>query len=177
MRHFALAALGHDRPGIVAGITEALLGHRVNLEDSRMGILRGHFSMVLVLSAPDDIDAEALRRDLSAAGERLGLEAVWVSDVDDAHAGTPAPTHLVSVYGSDHPGIVNAIAETLAQRGATITDLQTRLLGEGSGEPLYAMTLEVAWTGETGEIEAALVGAARAQGVEITVRALDDDVL
>ena len=44
MRHYALTAVGRDRPGIVAGITAVLLAHEVNVEDSQMTILREPFT-------------------------------------------------------------------------------------------------------------------------------------
>jgi glycine cleavage system transcriptional repressor len=52
----ALSALGRDRPGIVAEVTGVLVEHGVNVEDSRMAILRGEFAMVLVLGAPEWVD-------------------------------------------------------------------------------------------------------------------------
>ena len=67
MAHFALSAIGRDRPGIVAGVSGALLRHGANIEDSRMAILGGHFTMMLIVSTPDEGDVEALRRDLDEA--------------------------------------------------------------------------------------------------------------
>ena len=44
----AIIVLGHDRPGIIARTTAALAGLGLNLEDSSMTLLRGHFAMTLV---------------------------------------------------------------------------------------------------------------------------------
>ena len=178
-RHFALSALGGDRPGIVAGVTERLVAHGVNVEDSRMAILRGHFAMVLVLSAPAAVDADALAADLDAVGERLGLEAVLLREVPGLEAeASPAPSHVVTVYGADHPGIVHAVTAALAELGVNVADLQTRLVGE-EDRPLYVMVLEVACPpGVDGAgVEAALGPAASAQGVDVSVRALERDAL
>ena len=56
MEHLALSAIGRDRPGIVAAVTRVLLDHGVNVEDSQMTILRGHFTMTLILGVPDEAD-------------------------------------------------------------------------------------------------------------------------
>ena len=48
MTHFAVTAVGADRPGIVAAVTGAFAEHGCNLEDSSMTILRGQFAMMLV---------------------------------------------------------------------------------------------------------------------------------
>jgi glycine cleavage system transcriptional repressor len=50
---------------------------------------------------------------------------------------------LVSVYGSDRPGIVYRVTRELAERGINITDLNTRLIGSKE-EPVYVMMLEAA---------------------------------
>ena len=76
MSHLALSALGRDRPGIVAEVTGVLVEHGVNVEDSRMAILRGQFAMVLLLSAPGGLDRRGLEEDLHGVRTRLGLEAV-----------------------------------------------------------------------------------------------------
>jgi glycine cleavage system transcriptional repressor len=173
---FAVSALGRDRPGIVAGVAQALLRHEANVEDSQMSILRGHFVMVLIVAAPEGLDAAELRRDLEQAGRALGLDAVSLAEVTATpHAGPPEPTHVVSVYGADHPGILHAVAAALAGGGINITDLTTRLVGEEAGEPLYVMLLEVA--AGAGDPEAVLAPVVADQGVEVTVRPVDTATL
>src|SRR5436189_4078791 len=145
MRHFALSAIGRDRPGIVAAVTEVLLAHAVNIEDSHATILRGHFTMMLVVAAPDGADVDKLRTDLADVGERLELEALAVSELAEIDPGAePPPSHIVTLYGADHPGIVHAATDALAERGVDVTDMTTKLAGEGRGEPLYALMMEVA---------------------------------
>ena len=178
MRHYALTAVGRDRPGIVAGITAVLLAHEVNVEDSQMTILRGHFTMMLIVAVGDDVDQTDLAADLRAVGEELGLELLTIAAVDELSAADePEPSHIVSVYGSDHPGIVHSVSTALAERGITITDLHTRLVGEEK-EPLYALMMEVAIPAELeGEVTEALEAAGEVQGVEVSVRTLEADAL
>jgi glycine cleavage system transcriptional repressor len=140
-----------------------------------MAILGGHFTMVLMLHVPDDADADELRAGLEAAAQRVGLEALTLREVDELDTAPPDPTHLVSVYGADHVGIVHAVTEALASRGVNITDLSTRLLGAGEEWELYVMLLEVV-TGDV-DLDEALAAVRREQGVEITVRPLEQDVL
>jgi glycine cleavage system transcriptional repressor len=169
---FALSAVGRDRPGIVAAVAKALVADGVNIEDSQMSILRGHFAMVLIVQAPPDVDADRLAADLREVGEDLELEAVALTPVADAASTASAePSHLVSVYGADHPGIVHAVASSLAAANVNITGLTTRLVGEAEGDALYVMLLEVA----AGEVDPAelLAPVAAAQGVEVSVRALE----
>jgi glycine cleavage system transcriptional repressor len=182
MPQLALSALGRDRPGIVAAITGVLVEHEVNVEDSRMAILRGEFAMVLVLGAPQGLARRALEADLERARERVGLDVVGLTEVAEpsSTAGWSADaSHMVTVYGTDHPGIVHAVAASLADLGANITDLQTRLVDEPGGEPFYAMLLEVALEpgADVAELERSLEVVGADQGVEVSVRPLEQDAL
>lgn len=175
MRTFVLSAVGVDRPGIIAGIAEVLLRHGVNVTDSQMGILRGHFAMTLVVTAPPETDAEALAADVAAAGEALALEAVGLRPVEDTHTSS-VPDWVVSLYGADHPGILAAATAALAGIGANVCDLRTRLLGEDTGSPMYVLIMEVAASDEA-RLREVLDAVAAEQGVEVSVNALEPDVL
>jgi glycine cleavage system transcriptional repressor len=181
VRHFALSAVGRDRPGIVAVVSAVLLGHGVNVEDSQMTILRGHFTMVLVLAAPDDVDVAALDADLAGARQELGLEALSLSELTEAgRAAEAAPSHIVTVYGADHPGIVHAVAAALAEQDVNITDLNTRLTGEeGDEAPVYALMMEIELPDGLAiqDVERALRRVAVEQRLELSVRPLERDVL
>lgn len=179
MRHLAVSAVGRDRPGIVAAVSRVLLERGLNVEDSQMTILCGHFTMMLVVSAPDELDEDALRAELDRVGESLGLETVSLADVEEiGPAAQPSPSHVVTVYGTDHPGIVHSVATALAEREVNITDLNTRLVSEGE-QPLYAMMMEVELPSGLAaeELEESLGGVGREQGVEVSVRPLEQDVL
>ena len=176
MRHLALSALGQDRPGIVAAVTAALLRHALNIEDSQMTILRGHFTMVLVVSGSDSLDVAELRRDLEDVARELGLEALSLAEVAEAGGAHPEPTHIITVYGADHPGIVHAAARAVADGGGNITDLNTRLTEEG-GSALYVLMMEVAAPTRVDALREALAAVRRAEGVEVTLRELEHDEL
>ena len=179
MASFAVSVVGRDRPGIVAALARVLLEHDVNVEDARMTILRGHLAMTLVIAAPEAMAPAALREGLDRVRAEVGLESVTLAEVAELDPGPSSqPTHLVSVYGADHPGIVHAVSAALAGRGWNITDLATRLV-EGDAGAIYSMMLEVALpsTAATADLEAALAPVAEAEGVEVSSRELERDVL
>jgi len=178
MALFALSAIGRDRPGIVAEVTGTLLRHGVNLADSQMAILAGHFAMMLVLESSEATDLEALRADLERSRATLELEAISLSAIDAAQARIDEPSHVITLYGADHPGIVNSVTAALAERGVNITDLDTHLVGEET-EPTYMMILEVALPEDLSgnELEVFLREVAREQRLELSVRSLDQIAL
>ena len=176
MTQLALSAIGRDRPGIVAEVTRALLGHSLNITDSQMAVLGGRFTMMLIVDAPEATDLDAVGEELARTRERLELDALSLSPLAEAEVGAAAdPSQIVTVYGVDHPGIVHAVSARLAARGVNVTDLETRLVGDG----LYAMVLEVALPAdvEPAALKAMLREVGAEQGVEVTVRALEPDVM
>jgi glycine cleavage system transcriptional repressor len=180
VRHFAVSAIGRDRPGIVAAVSEALLEHDGNIEDSQMTILRGHFAIMLLVATGDGVHADELRWALNSISHRFGLEAISVNEVSDiAPEDEPQPSHMLTVYGTDHPGIVHAVASALAECQVNITDLETRLLSEDDGERLYAMMIEVALPAgmSADDLDEQLQPVREQQGVVVTIRALEQDTL
>jgi glycine cleavage system transcriptional repressor len=176
VRSFVLAASGRDRPGIVAAVTRVLLDHGVNIEDAEMAILRGYFAIVLVLSAPDELGEAQLRAALDAVGNELPLETVTLSAVEQLTSESPEPTHAISVYGADHPGIVHGVAETLARHEVNVVDLSTRVVGD---DPIYVMLLDVTLPPSLDEaaLDELLARVGQQLGVDVSVRALNRDVL
>jgi glycine cleavage system transcriptional repressor len=165
----AVTAIGADRPGIVATVAEVLRDRGGNIEDSAMTILGGRFAIMLIVAVEDD--PEALRGAIVGTAGELDLE-VHVAPVASGEA-SAQPTHVLSVYGSDRPGIIAAVSRTLAELEVNITDLTTRVLAP-EDEPVYAMVLEVAIPDELGEdrVREALELAAGNLGVDHTLREL-----
>jgi glycine cleavage system transcriptional repressor len=173
--HYAITAIGRDRPGIVAAISAVLLDVEGNIEDSQMSILRGHFAVMLIVSVPASAEAADFTQRLDRVREDLELEAIAVNEVDALSPGVE-PTHVLSVYGADHEGIVHAVSQTLAERGANITDLQTRLTGEERA-PVYVMLMELSVGGDVEDLAAALERVGREAGLDVSLRKLESEAL
>lgn len=167
MAELAVTAMGPDRPGIVAGVAQVLLDRGGNVLDSAMTILGGRFALTLLVET--DVPAEDLGSALAAATAGLDLH-LTVSPAGGAteHA---RPTHLLSVYGEDQPGILAGVTGALAAERANITDLSTRLIG--GDEPVYAMVVELSTTDE-GALRERLAATADGLGVDWTLRTVDD---
>jgi glycine cleavage system transcriptional repressor len=178
MRHYAVSAVGADRPGIVAAVTGVFLEHGCNLEDTSMTILRGHFAMMLVVAAPDGLEQEALERALAGPASAFEL-VVAVRAIDDSVPTSPeGEAWTVSVYGADRPGIVHRVASLLADNGVNIVDLTTRIIGDAD-RPVYAMILEVTLPAgaNASDLEARLKEQANDLGVECSLHPSEADIL
>ncbi len=140
---FLLTAFGKDRPGIVAGVSRILFDIGANIEDASMTRLGGEFTIMLVTSLPGNISSAKAEKALAGLEKKLGIQTS-VKTLPAAAAsrsqGEPAK-YMISVYGTDHPGIVYRVTEALAKRKISITDLQTKVTGDA--KPVYVMLLEV----------------------------------
>jgi glycine cleavage system transcriptional repressor len=177
MNALAVTAIGADRPGIVAAVTGVLLDEGCNLQDTAMSILRGQFAMVLVVAAPDGVDAARLER---AIGERTaGFDLLLaVRTLHDTHeSAAPIETWTAVVHGADQPGIVHAVAAALATLDVNILDLTTRVAE--STPPIYSMLVELALPPgvDPAAVTAALDRVAADLDVTCTLHPSDADLL
>ncbi|WP_203337030.1 glycine cleavage system protein R [Nocardioides limicola] len=168
----AITVLGHDRPGIIAETTEALAGLGLNIEDSTMTLLRGHFAMMLICSgeATGAAVSEALR---PLTGDGSLDVSVREVPVEEAKA-TEGTSWVLTVHGGDRPGIVSTITGVVASAGGNITDLTTRLAGD-----LYLLIAEVDLPrdGDVAAIRSTVAAAADGLGVRVTWHEAEADEL
>ena len=95
----------------------------------------------------------------SSRSPRARASSVGVNEIDELS--TPVqPSHVLSVYGADHPGIVHAVAAALAERGIEHHRHADPPHRRG-GSPVYVMSLELAVRGEAGDLAAALEAVGR----------------
>jgi glycine cleavage system transcriptional repressor len=176
--HYAVSAVGADRPGIVAAVTDVFLEHGCNLEDTSMTILRGHFAMMLVVAAPDGLAQETLEEALAGPAGGFDLVVAVRAIDDDVPVSPDGDAWTVSVYGADRPGIVHRVASLLADNAVNIVDLSTRVIGDPS-RPVYAMILEVTLPagGDASGLEASLAALAADLGVECSLHPSEADIL
>jgi glycine cleavage system transcriptional repressor len=175
MSSLAIAAIGRDRPGIVAAVSRVLYDLGCNVEDSSMTLLRGNFSMMLVIACPDELTVDGAREALRPACDDMGL-VFSVLEVDD-RASVPEPTHILTVYGGDRPGILYRTCGLLADEDVNITDLNSRLVGEA--QPVYALILELEIPEriDVGHLEQRLRALAADIGVDVVLAEREADVL
>jgi glycine cleavage system transcriptional repressor len=176
MNEIAVTAVGADRPGIVAALTQALLDLGGNLEDCRAALLRGSFAIALLVTVPDAVTAADVDAALRPVAEGLGL-GLWTGPAAaDLDPHSPAERCMVSVYGVDQPGIVHAITAAIAAVGANILDLSSRAAGTPA---IYVLGIEVQLPDRmtARALESQLRPVATAHQVELAVAPVADEVL
>ena len=171
MGELAVTVIGHDRPGIIADVAEVLSGLGMNLTDSTMTRLRGHFAMTLICTG-DPAPAEVER----ALAERIEDGTLDVSVRPVRPEPEPAPgglPYVLTVHGADRLGIVATVARAVAEFGGNVTDLTTRLAGD-----LYLLVAEVDITPADAErLTGRLAGVAGVLNVDAALRPGEADLL
>ena len=168
----AITVIGQDRPGIIAETTGVLAELGLNLEDSTMTLLRGHFAMMLVCAGPArSAEIEEALAPLTADG-RLTVSVRAVPA--ESATGAVGSSYVLTVHGGDRPGIVSSVVAEVARVDGNITDLTTRLAGE-----LYLLVAEVDLPAgvDVPALETALSGVAGDLGVDVSLRAVESDDL
>ncbi|MGN6782178.1 MAG: glycine cleavage system protein R [Marmoricola sp.] len=171
MTQLAVTVLGHDRPGIIAEATAAIAGLGLNLEDSTMTLLRGHFAMMLLTDgAATAEEVEDALAPLAADGT-LTVSVRSVPEEAGASGGAP---YLLSVHGGDRAGIVSAVIGEVARVGGNVTDLTTRLAGD-----LYVLSAEcdLAPTVDVAALRSAIADVAGGLGVHASLSPVESDEL
>lgn len=168
----AITVIGHDRPGIISETTRVLAELGLNIEDSTMTLLRGHFAMMLISAG--DVARDRIEEALAGLTADGSLD-VSVREVPEEpeHAALGTP-YVLTVHGGDRAGIVSRVASEIAAVGGNITDLTTRLSGE-----LYVLVAEVDVppSADVERLQASLATAGKELGVGVTLRQVESDEL
>jgi glycine cleavage system transcriptional repressor len=143
---FALSAIGRNRPGIVADLSELIYECDCNLEDSSMTVLGSEFAVLLLLSG----QGEDVGERLSAACKRLEWEkrlTVFFRPLESDPTSAPATEtrrYALTATGLDKAGIVARVSRCLADAGINIRQMETQSRPEPeSGAPFYTMRIEM----------------------------------
>ena len=145
--YFILSAVGKDRPGMVADVSEVIYECGGNIEDSSMSLLRNHFALLLLFST----EREEVNQKLPSSLKRLEWEkklTVFYSPITFEEAypkgKEQADRFNLTTSGVDHAGIVFRVCRLLADCGINIVDMKTKqILSPESGTPLFEMDMDL----------------------------------
>jgi len=145
--YFILSAIGKDRPGIVADVSEVIYECGGNIEDSSMSLLRNHFALLLLFSTEREEVNQKLSSDLKHLGQEKNLTVFYSPiTVEEAYPKFREQTERfkITTSGVDHAGIVFKVCRLLADHGINIADMETqRVLSAESGTPIFEMEIDV----------------------------------
>jgi glycine cleavage system transcriptional repressor len=172
-----ITAVGPDHPGMAHAVAQILFDAGCNIEDTTMTRLSGQFSMILAVTPPTDLGTAELTEKLAGLKSSHGLTlAVNPAEAGTAESVMTGGRYIVSMYGPEAKGLLARVTGVLEQHGANITDVQTRVASAGA---VYVMLLEIELPADTTSkaLEQALQAEAQASGLQLSLRALEEETL
>ena len=168
--HYVVTAVGENRTGIVADISEVIFLSDCNIEDSQMSLLGDQFALLTLVSTKNEAAAQAL----STACERLKAKNGMTVALFPVSARRSHPYQQVlnanfklRVVGMDRSGIVCRTSRILADRAVDIIDLTTHVTrAPESGSPVFTL-----------EAHLGIPGEADVDGLQRELKALSDELV
>lgn len=138
-KQLLVTAVGADRPGIVARLTEVFVKHGANLEDSRMAILGGEFAAIMLVSVPVD-KLDTLDKSLLSLKDETIVVTTKQTEAKDPERFSKHLPYELTVTGADHEGIVHAVTRFLSERSINIQAMDTDVVNAPeTAIPLFQM--------------------------------------
>lgn len=138
-KQIVLSAVGRDRPGVLAELSELIYRCNCKIEDSRMVLFGFLFSFMLQVSVKEDADFQRLHTQCEQLEEEKGIRVCFFTfDKETGQLGDnvqPDPDYQLRVRGKDRAGIVYRTSSLLATFGVNILSLKTQV--DHSQEPSY----------------------------------------
>ncbi len=137
-----ITALGEDRPGLVASLTEAITQQQCSICESRMSLLGGEFALIMLIEGQWNNIAK-LEQTLPGLQEKLKL-TLLVKHTEQRINKEKAIPYCVEVLAPDNPGIVHKVTDFFYNRKINIHDLQTDSFNAAhTGTKMFALTITI----------------------------------
>ena len=139
-----VTAMGEDRPGIVAKLTEVVAKHGGNLEASRMSILGGEFAVISLITVPEESSDKLQKAFAELKNENLTiLSKKTKSHPKERYAGYSF--YEIALTGADHEGIVHKISAHLRDLNINFQSVETDIAhAPETGIQLFTMHASIA---------------------------------
>lgn len=119
---------GHDRPGVLAGATQAVTEMGLNIEAALQGLSYGNGSLVLVTSANREVERDEVESGIRQAGGLAGWESEVVSFSNEPD-GIPTNDYRLWYINASHefkkdlPSLLGRVTRVLGQFECVLVEL------------------------------------------------------
>jgi len=146
--HLILTAVGPDQVGLVEKISQFIVQHGCNIEDSKMAVFCGEFALIILITG----ESGTLVKTANAYHE---LEIHTGLTISIKTPSTRKPTESFLPYRltascMDHPGIVHKLSQILSRHGVNIESMETKTYAAPvSGTPIFRLEAVVSIPAKT----------------------------
>lgn len=153
---YVINVLADDHPGIVAAVGSAVKELGGNIDACSQTVLRGYFTLIMVISLPDDTAADDLATRVRELAHESCLLQVMARKLDPAVAGEDtgqAERFVLTAFGEDRPGFLLQFSRYLAGKDINIVDLYGQ---QSEGEFVLISQVEVPRSWDVRQLQADL---------------------
>jgi glycine cleavage system transcriptional repressor len=134
--HLILTAVGPDHVGLVEKISEFIARFGCNIEDSKMAVFCGEFTVIVLVTG----ESENLVK-IANAYRELEIQTGLTFSIKTPSTRRPAESLLpykLAASCMDHPGIVHKLSQVLSKMGINIESMETKTYAAPvSGTPMF----------------------------------------
>ena len=146
--HLILTAVGPDQVGLVEKISQFIVQHGCNIEDSRMAVFYGEFAVIILITG-----ASADLTSIASAYQELETQTGLT--IATKIPASRRPSELLLPYKlmascMDHPGIVHKLSQVLSSMGVNIESMETKTYpAPVSGTPIFSLEADLSIPAKT----------------------------
>ena len=121
---YVMSVMSDDHPGIVAAVGNAVSALGGNIDACSQTVLSGYFTLIMIVSFPEQVAPEALAEDVrraDAASECQVLARPY--QPHETGGERQAEQFVITAFGPDKPGVLLRFSQYLAGKDINIIDL------------------------------------------------------
>lgn len=137
---YVVSVIGEDQVGIVSEVTKLLFKKGLNIIDIEQTVIHSQFTMVLLLQpVRPRFQLSQLQSDLHLLAKRRGMNitAAPLHEFKGLRLAETKKPYVLTILGSDRPGVVAAFSSTLAKRHCNIERIKMIARGEFLGMEMW----------------------------------------
>lgn len=140
--HLIISAIGHDKPGIVQSLSKIVFDTGCNILDSRMMVLGGEFSVIMMTSGNWNHIAK-LETAVKHGASDMDL-TITLTRTESRETQPTLLPYMVEVVSIDHPGIVYQVTDFFSRHQINIEDLSSDSYHAAhTGTPMFSMNIAI----------------------------------
>ena len=146
--HLILTAVGPDQVGLVEKISQFIVQHGCNIEDSKMAVFCGEFALIILITGENGTLVKTAN-----AYHELEIHTGLTISIKTPSTRKPTESFLpyrLTASCMDHPGIVHKLSQILSRHGVNIESMETKTYAAPvSGTPIFRLEAVVSIPAKT----------------------------
>lgn len=122
MQEFIVSVMAKDAPGIVAAVSGAIANMGGNITHLSETVLRGYFTIILSVEAPDGLLMDDIRTAVVNSGPPQAYEVGILLFEDNPPASEQGQHFVLTMRCQDQKGLIHRVTSMLAAQSINIDD-------------------------------------------------------